>query len=94
MEERIVLGVVIILSVSALFFIGSGITSMVISESCCFGPNCSPENLCDAAKPHPEQPASIQNTNIYIGIILLITLMIFLLSVYGKYFTGEHHKHN
>jgi uncharacterized membrane protein YphA (DoxX/SURF4 family) len=32
-----------------LVFLGRGITGMVVSESCCFPPNCAPENMCDVA---------------------------------------------
>ncbi len=29
-----------------IVFLGSGITGMVVSETCCFPPDCSPENMC------------------------------------------------
>lgn len=75
MEERIVLGVVIVLAVGAILFLGSGITGLVVSDA-------------------PNHDMQKDTNNIYIGLILLITMMLFLLTVYGKYFTGEHHRHN
>ena len=42
-----------------LFFLGSGITGMVTSQTCCTGPDCDPENMCDHAKePATESPSS------------------------------------
>jgi hypothetical protein len=29
----------------------------IISESCCLGDGCSPENMCDVANPHLEMPS-------------------------------------
>lgn len=31
------------------FLISGGITGMVVSQSCCFPPNCAAENLCVAS---------------------------------------------
>jgi hypothetical protein len=87
MDGRIVLSVTVILSVAAIVFLGSGISGMLISQSCCFGPQCSPETLCDNSK-LPEK----NSNNIYIGIMLLISLMLFLLSVFGKVLIREKDK--
>jgi len=32
--------------------IGGGITGNVVSQSCCFPPDCEPENICDSAEAH------------------------------------------
>lgn len=62
---------VIILAIFALvgvFFLGKGITGYVISQTCCFPPNCNEEDMCDLAKPKLESPANNQDvTNIYLG---------------------------
>ena len=51
-----------------LFFLGKGMTGLVISQSCCFPPNCHQEYLC---QPELEQP--LNNTlPTYFGTILII----------------------
>ena len=51
-----------------IFLLGKGITGYVISQTCCFPPNCNEEDLCDLARPNLESPANSQDiTNIYIG---------------------------
>jgi hypothetical protein len=60
------------LSILGLFLIGSGMTGMVISESCCLGTGCSPENLCDVAKPHLEFPSTTSSRDTYLGVGMLI----------------------
>ena len=47
--------------------------------------------VADASPSHGIQSDS---NNIYIGMILMITLMLFLVTAYSRYFTGEHHRHN
>ena len=32
-----------------LFLLGKGMTGYVVSETCCFPPDCSPENICDSS---------------------------------------------
>ena len=32
------------------FLLGGGITGMVVSQSCCFPPNCNIENMCAFAE--------------------------------------------
>jgi hypothetical protein len=66
------------LSILGLFLLGSGMTGMIISESCCIGTGCSPENLCDVAKPHLELPGTINSHNTYIGIgIIMLSISLF-----------------
>jgi hypothetical protein len=71
----------IIIAVVGIYFLGSGLTGFVISQSCCMGEACAPENLCDAAKPIIEQPLHITEsfTNLLIGagvlgLLILATL--------------------
>ncbi len=57
-----------ILAILGVFFLGKGITGYVISQSCCFPPDCNEEDLCDLARPNIESPVNSQDVqNIYIG---------------------------
>ncbi|RME53845.1 hypothetical protein D6783_00545 [Candidatus Woesearchaeota archaeon] len=44
----------IVLVLAGVFLLGRGITGFVVSQSCCFPPFCSGENVCDVAKPAVE----------------------------------------
>ena len=57
------------LALTGTIFIGTGITGEVISQSCCFGTECSSEDLCDSAKPlvRPENPSLL-----YLGALLFV----------------------
>jgi len=93
MERGLVLGIVTVMTIAAIFFLGSGLTGYVFSETCCMGPSCSPENLCDVAKPHLEQPSAIGgNTNIYIGMIIIIAMGLFLVLTYEKLILRDKRK--
>lgn len=61
---------VAILAIVGIYLLGSGITGMVISQSCCFGESCPSEYLCDAAEPLPERPSQVGNT--VAGLVLLV----------------------
>lgn len=68
----------LIIAVIGVLFLGKGITGMfAISQSCCFGESCSPDNLCDAAEASVQSPSSVttisafDTTSIWLGIILL-----------------------
>ncbi|MBN1644604.1 hypothetical protein JW851_01010 [Candidatus Woesearchaeota archaeon] len=39
----------IIIAILGVYLMGKGITGLVVSESCCFPPDCDDANLCDAA---------------------------------------------
>ena len=75
MDEKIVLGVIIVFAVSAMLFIGTGVTGFAVADS----------------SSHDVQKDS---SNVYTGVILLFTLMLFLLTIYGDYITNENHKHD
>ena len=64
----------LLLFLLGIFFVGAGITGMVISETCCFPPNCLEENICDIAK-NPEKVPQNDPNNIFvtIGAFLMIT---------------------
>lgn len=37
----------VLLAVLGICLLGSGLTGMVIGETCCYGHECEPENRCD-----------------------------------------------
>lgn len=41
--------IILLIAILGIFFLGKGITGLVVSQSCCFPPDCDAENLCDAA---------------------------------------------
>jgi len=75
-----------ILAMIGLYFIGSNITGYVISQSCCFPPDCEPENICDSAKQHQRYSASldIANYTVYIGEILIFVSILTYILMYRK----------
>ena len=46
-------------AVFGVFLLRGGMTGYVISESCCFGPDCAPENQCPTTGASLESPAYI-----------------------------------
>jgi hypothetical protein len=70
MKKRVVL-LLSLLAVVGVFLLGSGITSMVISQSCCFPPDCPAEYLCDSAQPILESPMTPARIGSTAGVILL-----------------------
>jgi hypothetical protein len=67
--------VVIVLVLAASFFLGTGITGLVISQSCCFGAECPAEYLCDAAEPILESPGPVRSSAA--GAILLLAAVLY-----------------
>jgi hypothetical protein len=67
----------ILTTVVGIVLLGESMTGNVISESCCFGPNCAPDNLCDSAKPLVESDNSIF---LYLGVFFLATSIFLLIS--------------
>jgi len=68
----------ILLFFASFFLIGGGITGKAISESCCFPPNCEPENVCDAAKAqYLESPTGVTDytTSLFVSIIGFFVLL-------------------
>lgn len=62
----------IIIALLGVFFLGKGIIGYVIAQSCCFPPDCDPENMCDIAKPELESPLSSQSLlYVYVGWVLV-----------------------
>jgi len=84
MNNRLVIPL-IILALIGLYLMGRGITGYVVSESCCFPPNCEPENMCDSAKQHQKYSASlnIANYSVYIGEILVFVSIFIYMVIYS-----------
>ena len=76
----------IILALIGLYFIGSNITGYVISQSCCYPPDCEPENMCDFTEQHQKYSASldIANYTVYIGEILIFVSILTYILMYRK----------
>lgn len=73
MNEKIGLTLALTLIIGALYFLGSGITGHVISQSCCFAPNCeSAENVCDANNQELNAPFNTDNLKVIAGIFLIL----------------------
>ncbi len=63
------LGLILIVGIIGIYFIGSSITGYIVSETCCFPPNCQAENQC---KFDQSQTPSISIEKILSGASLLI----------------------
>jgi len=74
MHPRYVVPAVFVVIIGVLL-LGRGLTGMVISQSCCFPPDCPAEYLCDAAEPHVEQPLSVTALNTGLGTLLLLSAL-------------------
>lgn len=65
----------LILALAGLFLLGKGITGFVVSQSCCFPPDCDEENLCDSAR----QPDDVRNLYFGSGIVAIVVVTFFVL---------------
>jgi len=81
---------IIITVITGIYFLGQGITGLIISQSCCFPPDCPAENLCDVVSPSFEVPAN--NSNGFLGNKFLLAG--FGLLVAGLSVKIFHHKTN
>lgn len=72
-NKLILLGLFALLGV---FLIRGGITGYVVSQSCCFGPDCAPEDLCPTSATL-EKPAflSAEDSNALSVVGLLIAVV-------------------
>ena len=64
--------------------IGGAITGNVVSENCCYPPDCEPENMCDFTESNQRYSASlnIANYTVYIGEILVLVSIIMYVVMY------------
>nr|MBA4404777.1 hypothetical protein [Nanoarchaeum sp.] len=61
----------IILILIGVYFLGKGITGFIVSESCCFPPNCLEENLCK----NIDYWADTKYISTLIGLIIFISVV-------------------
>ena len=62
--------------------IGGGITGHVVSENCCYPPDCEQENMCDFTGQHQRYSSSLDIANyaVYIGeILIFVSIFIYVL---------------
>jgi hypothetical protein len=71
----------------ALIITSTDITGHVVSQSCCFPPDC--EHLCDAATPHVEEPTSPPTV---LSALLLLTAMLIYVVLNRRSGTFHHDK--
>ena len=93
MNSKILISLLVVLALAGLFFLGKGITGLVVSQSCCFetGANCAAENKCVI-----ESPAEIyQNqASVYLGaMLILVSALVYLILHHGHREHNAHHKH-
>ena len=82
MKPKILIPITIFAVLIVLLFLGNTITGLVISQSCCYPPNCNEEQMCNNAGPREENPIKISknNTLILAGAITFLALTIILLN--------------
>jgi hypothetical protein len=87
---------IILIAILGLFFLGKGITGLVVSQSCCFETgvetraNCAQENKCVI-----ESPMQIYHSQatIYFGMMLvLVSALAYLILHSGHHRHNIHHK--
>lgn len=68
-------GIMIVIAVLGVLFLGTGITGHVISQSCCFGENCAPEYRC--FEPEIEEPMQMSDdaSLLFGGVLIAISLV-------------------
>ncbi|MBU4284192.1 MAG: hypothetical protein KJ968_03725 [Nanoarchaeota archaeon] len=82
MKNRLLIPLVTLLI--GFLLIGGGITGYVVSENCCYPPDCEPENMCDFKESNQRYSASlnIANYSVYIGEILVLVSIIMYVVMY------------
>lgn len=75
MNVKLILPLVVILFLCVgLFFLGKGITGTVVSQSCCLGPDCHSDYLCDSE--------SYSDSAGFLGfgaILVLVSILVFVM---------------
>lgn len=70
--------VLIALMLVGAWFLGNGVTGLVISQSCCSGISCPSEYYCDYNEPAVESPLQIRGWGGIAGGLLFIVVALFL----------------
>ncbi len=84
MNNKLVLPMIILVMIG-LYFIGDNITGYVVSQNCCYGEDCEPENMCDFTEQHQKYSASLKiaNYTMYIGEILVLASILIYIVIYS-----------
>lgn len=78
--KTIILYLIFVLGFIGIYFLGSSITGYIVSETCCFPPNCNSENQCQFS----ESPTS--SSSLFTGIISGTSLLIASALLYGLWY--------
>ena len=82
MESKLIL--LGIFALFGFFLLRGGIIGNVISQSCCFPPSCSPENVCTTTGASIEKPAYLSpDDNTALSAVGLLLLVISTALVFG-----------
>ena len=73
----------IVLALLGLFFLGDGITGLVIFQGCCYPPNCAADKLCPGAQ-LPLQSGNLNMQGVLLGGILVCLAIAGYLIIYRK----------
>ena len=77
MDPKTVFPVVfLILFCLGLFFLGKGMTGYVVSETCCFPPDCSSENICDSSNTPVKNAGTMGMGIMFVLVSALVFVMI------------------
>ncbi len=76
MDYRIFLPM-LVLAIFGIFLIATELSGFVVSQTCCFLPNCNPENIC-------RQVAKTNPVGAYAGISLLAASISIYLILYKR----------
>ena len=81
-NQLIVLG---LFALFGVFLLRGGITGNVISESCCFGPECAPENQCPTSTAATlERPAFLsEEDNNALSVVGLLVTVVSMTMIFG-----------
>ena len=74
--KQIFLGFIIIIGIIGVFLLGSSITGYIVSETCCFPPNCNPENQCRFGEA-PQNDFSLLTKTLTSASILFTSILLY-----------------
>ena len=67
----------IVLAIIGSLLIGKGITGFaVISQTCCIGENCAPEDMCEFARQESQNPFAVNSLSVISGMALVFLSLI------------------
>jgi len=83
MDKRIII-LLSLIALLGLFLLGSSITGLVFSETCCFPPDCNPENMCDAITEQPLNTNTGYQRWSYAGLLIIMFSVISYITIHQK----------